>query len=122
MITGVFRDRTAAQATYQWLLDQGYAASELNVLMSDKTRSSYAAEEDHEDMAHAGNQAVEGMAIGGAVGTAVGAGLAALAALGTSIVLPGLGLIVAGPLAAAFAGGGAAPSQAASLAAWSGWA
>jgi hypothetical protein len=47
------------------------------------------------------------MAAGGAVGTAVGAGVAALAAIGTSIVIPGLGWVVAGPVFAALAGGGA---------------
>ena len=47
------------------------------------------------------------MGIGGAIGTAVGATLAAVAAIGTSIMVPGLGLIVAGPLAAALAGAGA---------------
>src|ERR671939_1082281 len=38
---------------------------------------------------------------------AVDAVLAAIAAVGTNIVLPGIGLVVAGPLAAALAGAGA---------------
>ena len=37
----------------------------------------------------------------------VGAVLAAIAAVGTSIAIPGLGLFVAGPIAAALAGAGA---------------
>ena len=37
----------------------------------------------------------------------VGATLAAIAAIGTSLVLPGLGLVIAGPLAAGLAGAGA---------------
>jgi hypothetical protein len=37
----------------------------------------------------------------------VGAVLAAIAAVGTSIAIPGVGLVVAGPIAAALAGAGA---------------
>src|SRR5207249_11816950 len=47
-----------------------------------------------------------GMGVGGAIGTAVGATLAAVIAAGSTLAIPGLG-IVAGPLVAAFAGGGA---------------
>ncbi|CAN5888549.1 hypothetical protein BH11PSE8_BH11PSE8_32950 [soil metagenome] len=42
-----------------------------------------------------------------------GAIAAAVAAIGTSLVLPGLGLVVAGPLAAAIAGAGAGAGAAA---------
>jgi hypothetical protein len=49
----------------------------------------------------------EGMGVGGAIGTAIGATLAAVAAIGTSIAIPGLGVMIAGPLAAAFVGAGA---------------
>lgn len=108
MVTAVFRDRIKAQKTYDWLLDHGYTSSELNVLMSDKTRAThFRAEEGEEEPMKAGNQAVEGMAVGGAIGTAVGASIAAIMAIGTSLAIPGLGLVIAGPLAAALAGGGA---------------
>ena len=40
------------------------------------------------------------------MGSTVGAIAAAIAAVGTSLVLPGLGLVIAGPLAAAIAGAG----------------
>src|SRR5207249_9890214 len=45
--------------------------------------------------------------VGGAIGEAVGATLAVVATLDTSIAIPGLGLFIAGPIAAALAGGGA---------------
>ena len=48
-----------------------------------------------------------GLGIGSAIGGTVGAVLAAIAAVGTSIAIPGLGLFVAGPIAAALAGAGA---------------
>lgn len=106
MVTGVFRDRYDAERAFDYLHGAGYLDSEINVLMSDRTRSSYYSSRD-EDKHEAGSLATEGMGVGGAIGTAVGATLAAVAAIGTSIALPGLGLIIAGPLAAALAGGGA---------------
>ena len=45
--------------------------------------------------------------VGAALGGTLGAIIGAIAAIGTSILLPGLGLVVAGPLAAALVGGGA---------------
>lgn len=106
MVVGVFRDRNDAERAFDYLHTLGYTQSEINVLMSDKTRTAYypGQEEKRHD---AGSLATEGMGVGGAIGTAIGATLAAVAAIGTSLVLPGLGLIVAGPLAAALAGGGA---------------
>lgn len=106
MVTALFRDHNEGQEAFQRLLDRGYASSEINVLMSDATRAHYYGVEEHAPV-RAGTEAVEGMGIGGAIGTAVGAAVAAVLAVGTSLAVPGLGLVVAGPLAAAFAGGGA---------------
>jgi len=112
MVTAVFRSKADADRAYDGLIRRGYTDSQINVLMSDATRTNYyptttdtgvARKDKHE----AGTLAVEGMGVGGAIGTAVGATLAAIAAIGTSLVIPGLGLIVAGPIAAALAGGGA---------------
>jgi len=107
MVTGVFRNKSAADRAYDALIRRGYTSSEINVLMSDKTRSTYYANPAPDDKHEAGSLAVEGMGVGGAVGTALGATLAAIAAIGTSLVIPGLNLVIAGPLAAALAGGGA---------------
>jgi hypothetical protein len=106
MVTAVFRDRNRAQDAYDRLVQRGYTSDELNVIMSEATRAACVeGRQDH--FRNAGNLATEGMGVGGAIGTAVGATVAALAAIGTSVALPGLGLIVAGPAAAAFAGAGA---------------
>ncbi|MFT3881615.1 MAG: hypothetical protein QM703_18370 [Gemmatales bacterium] len=106
MITSVFRDRYDAIDVYDWLRVLGYTPDQISVLMSDQTRSYYA-NEVKEGKIERGSKLAEGAATGGALGTAIGAGLAAFAAIGTSLVLPGLGLVIAGPIAAAFAGGGA---------------
>jgi hypothetical protein len=106
MLTAVFRHRDDAERALHFLYMQGYSHGEVNVLMSDKTKQSIEtppAAESHE----AGNLAAEGLGVGGAIGTAVGATLGAVAAVGTTLALPGLGLVIAGPVAAALAGGGA---------------
>jgi len=54
-----------------------------------------------------GTKALEGTGAGAAVGGAVGAIVAAVMAIGTTLVIPPLGLVVAGPVAAALAGIGA---------------
>ena len=107
MVTAVFRGRTNAQAAYDMLRNHGFPDEDINVLMSDKTRAEYlAARTDGAGRLQAGTMAVEGMGVGGAIGTAVGASVAAIAAIGTLALIPGVGW-VAGPIAAAFAGGGA---------------
>jgi hypothetical protein len=106
MVHGVFRDRFDAERAFDYLHTKGYADSEITVLMSDRTRASfYPARSEAKHPAK--TQATEGMAVGGAIGTAVGAAIAAVATIGTSVALPGIGLVVAGPIAAALAGGGA---------------
>jgi len=41
MVTGIFRDHVKARQVYDWLLSTGYESSELNVLMSDHTRTKH---------------------------------------------------------------------------------
>lgn len=108
VVTAVFRDRYDAERAFDYLHTLGYTHSEINVLMSDKTRAAYYPSNKEEGKHEAGSMATEGMAIGGAIGTAVGASLAAALAAGTiaTLLIPGIGW-VAGPVAAALAGGGA---------------
>jgi hypothetical protein len=111
IVTGVFRNRVDAEKAFDYLYANGYRDSEINVLMSDSTRSTFYPTAADKDKHSAGTLATEGMGVGGAIGTAVGATLAAVAVTAASIVLPGVGtaagLVIAGPLAAALAGGGA---------------
>ncbi len=103
--TGLFDTRESAEKAYADAIEKGYKPEEITVLMSDESRKKYYDSElvQMQD----GNKAMEGMAVGGAAGAVIGGTLAAIAAMGTSLVLPGLGLIVAGPLAAGIAGAGA---------------
>lgn len=104
MLTGLFRDRDSAENAYRSLESRGYSRDDVNVLMSDKTRDSWFGGDADSSL---GSKALEGAGTGSAIGGTVGAVLAAVAAIGTTVALPGLGLLVAGPLAAALAGAGA---------------
>lgn len=103
--SGMFRDRSSAERAYQALHDRGYHKDDVHVMMSDETRD----RDFKHDAAHTelGDKAMEGAGVGSAIGGTAGAIIGAIAAIGTSIALPGLGLIIAGPLAAALAGAGA---------------
>jgi len=100
LVTGLFKTRVAAEAAVDAIIKRGYTRDDISVLMSDATKSKEFAIETR-------THAADGAGIGGAVGGTVGAVIAALVAAGTSIALPGLGLVIAGPIVAALAGAGA---------------
>ena len=100
LVTALFKNRVAAEAAVDAILKRGYTRDDISVLMSDATRTK-------EFAVQAKTHAADGAGIGGAVGTAVGAVLAAVVAVGSTIVLPGINLVIAGPIAAALAGAGA---------------
>lgn len=104
MITALFNDRDDAENAYQELLNRGYTRDDISVLMSEDTRNTYQTTDTETEL---GSKAAEGTGVGAAVGGTLGAIIGAIAAIGTSVLLPGLGLIVAGPLAAALVGAGA---------------
>ena len=106
MVTGLFNDRDSAEYAYRSASDRGYGNDDVNLVMSDEARHRHFHGDDDEQT-ELGSKAAEGAGIGAAVGGTVGAVLATLVAVGSTIAIPGLGLVVAGPLAAALAGAGA---------------
>lgn len=101
MVTGLFEDHESAESVYNSLRARGYNDDEINVIMSDATRDKYF-------RTHPlGTKAAEGTAVGGALGGTLGAIVGGIAAVGTNLFLPGLGLVVWGPIAGALAGAGA---------------
>lgn len=107
MLSGLFNSRDDAENAYKSMKDRGYTDDEINVLMSDETRNTWYGDDDTAAETELGSKALEGTGVGSAVGGTLGAIIGGVAAIGTNVVLPGLGLIVAGPLAAALAGAGA---------------
>lgn len=110
-VTGLFRDRDSAERAYRSVVERGYDTSDINLVMSDETRDRYFSGAGVIDT-ELGNKAAEdadkkaATHLGGPLGGTLGTIGAALAALGTVIVLPGLGVVVAGPVAAALAAAG----------------
>jgi hypothetical protein len=100
LVTGLFKNRVAAEAAVDAIMKRGYTRDDISVLMSDATRSK-------EFALQTRSHAADGAGIGGAVGGAVGAVLVAIVAVGTTLFLPGINLFIAGPIAAALAGAGA---------------
>ena len=105
MLTGIFNDRESSESAYKSLRDRGYSDDDINVIMSDQTRDKYYGEGTTDTAL--GSKAAEGTGIGGAIGGTLGAIIGGIAAIGTNLVLPGVGLVIWGPLAAALAGAGA---------------
>lgn len=105
MLTGMFRDRENTESAYKSLRDRGYSEDEINVVMSDDTRKKYYG--DGTTDSELGNKSLEGTGVGSIVGGTLGAIIGGIAAIGTNIALPGLGLIISGPIFAALAGAGA---------------
>ena len=120
MVTGLFRDRESAERAYRAACDRGYKPDDVNLAMSDETRSRWYPSGDATD-SELGTKALEGTGAGAAIGGVVGGTLGALAAVGTSLLIPGLGLVVAGPLAAGLAGAGAGGLTGGLLGALVGW-
>ena len=108
LVTGLYRSPDEAQRAYEDLTTRhGYSKDDISVMMSDETRNRYYSGAKPGAELAEGSKALEGAGVGSAIGGTIGAVLAGIAAIGTNVLLPGVGLIVAGPLAAALAGAGA---------------
>lgn len=107
MITGLFSDGPGAERAYQACLERGYEIGEVNVVMSDDTRKRLHADGNDTTTLLAGSKA-EGGELGGPKGGRIEILVTVFAAVGAVLVLPALGLVAAGPIAAAVAGAGAA--------------
>jgi len=105
MLTGMFRDRESAERAYNSLHSRGYSQDDINLMMSEETKKKHFANNDRDS--ELGNKAMEGAGAGSAIGGTAGAVIGAIAAIGTAVAIPGLGLVVAGPIAAGLAGAGA---------------
>jgi len=107
IMTGIFNDKESSEGAYQSLRDRGYSDDDINVMMSDETRNKYWGNDNDNADSELGTKAAEGTGYGSAIGGTLGAIIGGISAIGTNLVLPGLGLVVWGPIAAALAGAGA---------------
>lgn len=107
LLVGMFTDRKDAEEAYNELKDMGYQAEEINVVMTAEGHERHFKRDADESTSEMGNKAMEGTGTGAAIGGITGGIAGAIAALGTNLIIPGLGLVVLGPLAAGLAGAGA---------------
>lgn len=105
-VSGLFQDRESAERAWETARARGYSEKDVDLMMSDDTRKQYF---DDKDVAETelGNKALQGAGTGAAIGGTLGAIVAAVAAGVSTVALPGIGLVIAGPIAAALTGAGA---------------
>ena len=106
MVTGLFSDGEGLERAYEVVSQRGYGTGDINVLMSEDTRKRYFSD-DRPVATELGRKVEEGGELGGPMGGTVGTILPALIAVGV-VALPGLGLVLAGPVAVALTAAGAA--------------
>src|SRR4029078_9442167 len=88
MVTGLFPDRESAERAYGSVTSRGDGQDDVNLVMSEETRNKDFKVYNRET--ELGNKALKGAGVGAGIGGAVGATLAAIAAIGTTLALPGL--------------------------------
>lgn len=104
-VSRVFDDRESAETAYRDLEERGYSRDDINVMMSDQTRDTYFGDDNYKS--ELGDKVAENAGKGSMIGGGIGAVVGAIAAIGSNVIFPGLGLVIAGPLAAGLAGAGA---------------
>ena len=99
-VFGIYRDKTSVETAVDRLMEAGYRAEDISVLMPENVGT--------KDFAHEkGTKAPEGTATGVATGGVIGGTLGLLAGIG-ALAIPGVGpFIAAGPIMGALAGAGA---------------
>jgi hypothetical protein len=104
-VTAVFKTKEGAEKGYEELILRGYHPDEITVIISDETKNLHFSPES--TALDTGNKTLEKAGLGSAIGGTAGAVVGAIAALGTAVIIPGLGLAVAGPILASLTGAGA---------------
>ena len=107
VVTAVFEDSSGVERAYDAAVANGYDKDDINIIMSDDTRRRYYADNRDVDTDFA-KKTAEGGELGGPTGMHVGLAIPVVAAVAAALVIPGLGLVAAGPIAVALAGAGAA--------------
>lgn len=103
MLRGVFNGRQSAEGAHSALESRGFSKNDVNNVMSDETGKKHFSDDGPDT--NSGNKALETAGKGSAIGGTVCAIIGAVAAIGTSVLNPpGLGLLVAGPIAGGVAG------------------
>lgn len=103
-LSGFFDTRAEAEDAVTRLEALGVTRADISVIARDEATGGADIDADAGD---GGSKASEGAGAGAITGGIVGALLGALAATATAIAIPGIGIVIAGPIAGALAGAGA---------------
>jgi len=103
-VTALFPDRASAECGWTALAARGYKPSDISALVSEQAYNRLFPVEVRPLI----EKAIQRAAVAGAAGTIVGGLSAAFVAIGTSLLIPGVGLVAAGPIVAMLAGAGGA--------------
>jgi hypothetical protein len=103
IVTALFADRASSELGWDAAIARGYKPSTISAVVSEETHRKLLSVEAPPPP----REEFKGAALGGAIGTPVGALAAVLIAVGSVLLLPGLGIVLAGPIIAAYAGAGA---------------
>ena len=90
ILVGLFSNKENAENAYEALRKAGYSSDEINVVMNPETRKKYYKDEEI-TRNESGSKALEGAGAGGTIGGVLGGIGAAIAALGSNLIIPGLG-------------------------------
>ncbi len=107
LVIATFTNRDKAEAIVNVLHSMGYQDEEITIIMSDEVMQQHFEEKIKAQDEYRGHKTIEGSGVGSAIGGTLGAIVGAVAAVGSTLVVPGLGLLVAGPIAGGLAGAGA---------------
>lgn len=118
MVVEIFKDKKSADKAIAAVESHGYTRDEISIITSEATRDKYF--KGTNEPVDVGSSALKGAGAGSAIGLTLGAIIGGVIAVG-SVVIPGVGLIVAGPLAAALAGAGAGSVAGGLIGALAGW-
>jgi len=102
-LSALFANQADAQDAVNRLEALGVSRADISIIYRDADAQNRLVNQN----AATGSQAGEGAGTGSIIGGVIGAILGALAATATSVIIPGIGIIVAGPIAGALAGAGA---------------
>lgn len=89
-----FSNTERAQTAFNTALQLGYKPEDITIIMSEDTKK-------HSLQSSLNESAPKDLGTGGLLGGAIGGTIGGLIALGTNFALPGLGLIMVGPLVGA---------------------
>ena len=106
-VTGIFENPDAVERAYEVAVAHGYEIGDVNVVMSEETRHRYYSQPG-EINTEIAKKSAEGGELGGPTGGRIAIALSIAAAVGAAIAVPGLGFVMAGPIAVAAASAGAA--------------